>query len=38
MEPGRVKCVDRVTHVGEMRNYYKILVGKPEIKRPLSDT
>jgi hypothetical protein len=31
----RMGWVGHVTHMGEMRNAYKILVGKPEGKRPL---
>jgi hypothetical protein len=30
-----MKWVDNVTHIGEMRNGYKILVGKPEGKKQL---
>jgi hypothetical protein len=37
IKPGRVRCVGRVTHMGDMTNGYKILVGNPEIKRPLSE-
>jgi hypothetical protein len=31
----RVRCAGHVVHMGEMRTAYKILVGKPERKRPL---
>jgi hypothetical protein len=31
----RMKCARHVTCVGEKRNAYRILVGKPEGKRPL---
>jgi hypothetical protein len=31
----RVRWVGHVSHIGEMRNVYNILVGKPEKKRPL---
>jgi hypothetical protein len=31
----RMRCVGPVALVGEMRNEYRILVGKPEGKRPL---
>jgi hypothetical protein len=30
-----IKWAGRVIRIGEMRNAYKILVGKPERKRPL---
>jgi hypothetical protein len=30
----RLRCEGHVVHTGEMRNAYKILVGKPEGKRP----
>jgi len=33
----RVSWIEYVVCVGEMRNVYKILVGKPEGKRPLRD-
>jgi hypothetical protein len=29
----KMRCVRHVTHMGEMRNACKILVGKPERKR-----
>jgi hypothetical protein len=28
---------ENITHTGEIRNAYKILVGKPERNRPLAD-
>jgi hypothetical protein len=31
----RVRLAVHVAHMGEMRNTYSILVGKPEGKRPL---
>jgi hypothetical protein len=31
----RINWVERVTRMGDMRNVYNILVGKPEGKRPL---
>jgi hypothetical protein len=31
----RIRWVGYAAHMGEMRNAYKILVGKPEGKRPL---
>jgi hypothetical protein len=31
----RMKCAGRVACMGEMRNAYNILVGKPERSRPL---
>jgi hypothetical protein len=31
----RMRWVGHVVHMGEMRNAYRILVGKPEGKRPL---
>jgi hypothetical protein len=31
----RVRWVGHIAHVGEMRNAYNILVGKPERKRPI---
>jgi hypothetical protein len=34
----RMRCVGHVPHMGEMRNSYKILVGKPERKRLLCRT
>jgi len=30
-----MRWVGNVAHMGEMRNAYKIMVGKPEGKRPL---
>jgi hypothetical protein len=30
-----VKCAGHVARMGDMRNAYKLLVGKPEGKRPL---
>jgi hypothetical protein len=35
---GQMRLVGHVAHMGEMRNEYKILVGKPEGKRPLART
>jgi hypothetical protein len=34
-ESWRIKWTGHVTRMGEMRNAYKILVGKPEGKKPL---
>jgi hypothetical protein len=31
----RMRWAGHVAHIGEIRNTYKILVGKPEGKRPL---
>jgi hypothetical protein len=31
----RIMWLGRVAHMGEMRNTYKSLIGKPEGKRPL---
>jgi hypothetical protein len=31
----RMRCVGNVARVGEKRNAYRLLVGKPEGKRPL---
>jgi len=31
----RIKSTGLIVRMGEMRNAYKILVGKPEEKRPL---
>jgi hypothetical protein len=31
----RMSWAGHVTHMGEMRNAYKILVGEPEGKRPI---
>jgi hypothetical protein len=33
-----MRWVGHVTHVGEMRGAYRVLVGKPEGKRPLGRT
>jgi hypothetical protein len=38
MKSRRVRLVEHVTRLGEMRNAYKILVGNPEGKRPLERT
>jgi len=35
MNSRKMKWVEHVTCMGEMRNAYKILVGRPEVKRPL---
>jgi hypothetical protein len=35
MKPRRIRCVGHVTRMGEKRNAYMILVGKPEGKKPL---
>jgi len=35
MKVRRMRWVRHVAHMGEMRNVYKILVGKPKGKRPL---
>jgi hypothetical protein len=35
MKSGRMRWVGHAAHMGEVRNSYKILVGKPEGKRPL---
>jgi hypothetical protein len=35
IKPRRVRWAGNVTHVGDMRNTYNILVGKPKGKRPL---
>jgi len=35
MKSRRRRWAVHVAHIGEMRNAYKILVGKPEGKRPL---
>jgi hypothetical protein len=32
-----MRWVGHTVHIGEMRNTYKILVGKPEGKRPLKN-
>jgi len=34
----RMRWAGHVARVGEMRSAYKILVGKPERKRPLGNT
>jgi hypothetical protein len=31
----RMRCAEHVTRMGEKRKAYMILVGKPEVKRPL---
>jgi len=31
----RMRCAERVARMGEKRSIYRILVGKPEAKRPL---
>jgi hypothetical protein len=35
IKPRKVRCAERVAHMGEMRNAYKIVAGKLEGKRPL---
>jgi hypothetical protein len=35
MTSRRMRWADHVSSMGEMKNAYKILVGKPEGKRPL---
>jgi hypothetical protein len=35
MESRRMKVADHVARMGEKRNAYMLLVGKPEVKRPL---
>jgi hypothetical protein len=35
IKSGRMGWVGHVAHIGEMRNAYSVLVGKPEGKRPL---
>jgi hypothetical protein len=35
MTSGRMKWVGYIVCMGEIRNVYKILIGKPEGKRPL---
>jgi hypothetical protein len=35
IKPRRMRWMGHVVHMGKMRNAYKILVGKPEGKRPL---
>jgi hypothetical protein len=30
----RIRCAENVVYMGEMRNSHKILVGKPNGKRP----
>jgi len=32
----RMRCAGHVKHIGEIKNAYKILVGKPEGKRPFN--
>jgi hypothetical protein len=36
MKLRRMRCVGHVVHMGEIRNAYKILVGKPEGKKSLA--
>jgi hypothetical protein len=31
----RMRWAEHEAHMGEKRNVYRILVGKPEVKRPL---
>jgi hypothetical protein len=38
IKPRRVKWAEYATHMREMRNAYRILVGKPEGKRPCGKT
>jgi hypothetical protein len=35
IKPRRMRWAGHVTYMGEKRNAYRILVGKPEEKRPL---
>jgi hypothetical protein len=35
MKLGRTRWAGHVSHTGEMRNVYKMFIGKPERKRPL---
>jgi hypothetical protein len=35
MKSRRIRWAEHVTHMGDMRNAYKILIGKPEGKRLL---
>jgi hypothetical protein len=35
IKPRRIGLVGHVAHMGERRDIYRVLVGKPEIKRPL---
>jgi hypothetical protein len=35
MKAKRIRWVDHVARMGEKRNAYRLLVGKPERKRPL---
>jgi hypothetical protein len=35
MKPRRMKWARQVAQIGETRNTYRLLVGKPEGKRPL---
>jgi hypothetical protein len=35
MKPGRMRWAGHVARIGEKRNVYRILLGKPEGKRPL---
>jgi hypothetical protein len=34
----RMRCAGHVTRMGEKRNAYRILAGKPEGKRPMGRT
>ena len=34
----RMRCAGHVARIGERRGVYRVLVGKPEGKRPLGDT
>jgi hypothetical protein len=31
----KMRCAEHVARMGEKRNYYRLLIGKPEGKRPL---
>jgi hypothetical protein len=35
IKPRRMRCAGHIACMGEIRNAYKILVGRPEGKRPL---
>jgi hypothetical protein len=35
MKSRRLRWAGLVTQIGEKRNAYRLLVGKPEVKRPL---
>jgi hypothetical protein len=35
IKPRRTRCVGHVARLGEKRNAYRLLVGKPKEKRPL---